>query len=55
MKLTDQIERELMKSSMVAPTGNGLSQSVSEFTTNGAWLTAAVLAVAAAIWMLAWQ
>lgn len=55
MKLTDQIERELIKSSMATPTGNGLIKSASAFTTNGAWLTAAVLAVAAAIWMLAWQ
>lgn len=55
MKLTDQIERELMECSLAAPTGIGLSQSVSAFTTNGAWLSAVVLAVAAAIWMLAWQ
>ena len=55
MKLTDQIERELMKSNASPPAGSGFGNSSGAFTTNGAWLTAGLVALAATIWLLAWQ
>ncbi len=52
MKLTDQMERDLVQRFTAAVPGGGLNNDGSALNYNGAWLTAAVLTAVALVWML---
>ncbi len=52
MKLTDQIERDLVQRFTAAVPGGGLNNEGSALNYNGAWLTAVIVAALALVWML---
>ena len=54
MKITDQIERELMQRCAAQAPGNGFGNP-DALTEGGPWFTAAVVAVVTVIWALATQ